>query len=684
MTAANPLTKLTEARGGLPFDQMGAEHVEPAAEQLLAEARATLDTIGQDTSPPTWDSVYEALELATRPLELAYSVMSHLESVRTTPELREAFNKVKPELSAFFASIPLDPKLYARLKALANTEEAKHYPPDRARGLAQTLDDFERHGAALGAEDKKKLEALSRELATVTAKYGQNILDATAAWTKLVTDESKLAGLPEFAVGAAKAAAEAKGQQGWLLTLQAPSLIPTLTYLDDAEIREEVYRAYHARAASGERDNTGLVTEILRLRKSQAALLGYDNFADFVLEPRMAKSAAEARRFVDDLTARTRPAFEQETAELQAFRRQLEGEDAPELKPWDVSYYAEKLRKDRFAFDEEALRPYFEVSRVMQGLFTIAERLYGLSIEETSELSVWHPEVRTYRVKEEGELVGHFYVDLHPRDDKRGGAWMHGLDAGVLRDGQLDRPHLGLFAANVTAPRDGHPTLLSHDEALTLFHEFGHLLHHLLSKVEIHGQAGTRVAWDFVELPSQIMENWCWSREALDLFARHHETDAPIPDELFEKMTKARTFRAASGMMRQLGFATVDLSLHLDFDPESGASPVAHARTVLEQFSPVGYYDGWAFINGFSHLFSSAVGYASGYYSYKWAEVLDADAFSKFEAAGVFDPKVGAAFRDEVLAKGDSAPPEVLFERFMGRGPQLDALLERSGLSAPA
>ncbi len=678
MSDNNPLVSLSQG-SALPFHRIRAEHVEPGLGRLIAEARAGLDRVAAAEGAPTFAEVYLALEAATEPLEMAYSVVSHLESVRTTPELRSAYNKMKPEVSGFFASIPLDERLYHRLRALADSDEGRSLPPDASRALSRTLDDFRRHGAALGAKEKVELEALSRELAGATARFGQNVLDATSAWSKPV-DADRLAGLPDSARAAARAAAEARGQKGYLLTLHAPSLVPALTYLDDRDLREELYRAYYGRAASGALDNGPLVKEVLRLRARQARLLGYESFPEFVLEPRMARTAERARSFVSDLEERTRPAFQREMAELEGFRKEREGENAPKVEPWDLAYYAEKLRRERFDFDEEALRPYFEVGRVMNGLFTVAERLYGIAIEEDQDLPGWHPEVRAFSVREGGDLLGQFYVDLHPREDKRGGAWMHGLASGVVApDGRLDRPHLGLFAANLTPPIGG-PSLLSHDEVQTLFHEFGHLLHHLLSRVRIRGQAGTRVAWDFVELPSQIMENWCWSREALDLFARHHETEAPIPEPLFEKMLRARSFRAATAMMRQLGFAELDLALHLDFDPSGEEDPVAFARRVMARFSPAPLYEGWAFVNGFSHLFASATGYAAGYYSYKWAEVLDADAFTRFEEAGVFDPEVGAAFRRTVLERGDAEDPDVLFAEFMGRPPRLEPLLRRSGL----
>ncbi|MEO1228014.1 MAG: M3 family metallopeptidase [Myxococcota bacterium] len=677
MTEANPLLNLDPA-SELPFSSVRAEHVRPGLETLLERARKAIANLAVDAGAPTWEGIFEGLEQATEPLEIAYALVTHLESVRTTPEFREAYNAVKPEVSAFFASISLDEGLFARLQELSEADGTE-LSEARARALERTLDSFRRHGAGLGSEDKAKLQDMTRDLAALTARFGQNVLDATSAWTHLVEDEKQLAGLPESARRGARAAAEAAGLKGWQLSLHAPSLVPALTYLDDRGLREKIYRAYYARASGGEQDNGTLAGKILALRRQQAELLGYDNFADFILEPRMAGDGASARAFVRELAEKTRPAFERETEELDAFRKE-QGDGVTPLEPWDVAYWAEKLRRERYDFDEEELRPWFEVQRVMSGLFEIAERLYGLRIVEDERAEGWHPEVRAFRVLEGDELLGRFLTDLHPREDKRGGAWMHGLSSGVLRGSALDRPHFGLFAANLTASVGGRPALLTHDEVQTIFHEFGHLLHHLLSRTEVRSQAGTRVAWDFVELPSQIMENWCWSRPALDLFARHVETGEPIPESLFEKMKAARTFRSATAMMRQLGFAEVDLALHLDFDASSGHDPVRFSRGILEAYAPVAYYEGWAFLNGFTHLFASATGYAAGYYSYKWAEVLDADAFGRFEREGVLSHQVGQAFRQEVLERGDSVAPERAFESFMGRPPRVEALLERSGL----
>ena len=669
----------------VPFDRIRPEHVRPAAETLVARARQALDEIAAHPAPERWEDVLGRLDVATEALEVAMTVVGHLESVATTPELRVAYNAVKPEVSAFYAGIPLHEGLWRALKRYAETEDAKALAGARRRYLQKTVEDFQRHGADLDPAGKARLEAISRELAELTARYAQNVLDATAAYELIVEDEAKLAGLPPSAREAARESAAAKGKAGWRFTLQAPSLIPVLTYLEDPGIREQLWRAHNTKAAEGELANPPVATRILELRREQATLLGYPSFADLVLEDRMAKRGETARAFVEDLTRRTRPAFERENRELAEFRRAQGAEG--EMMPWDVGYWAEKQRQALYEFDEEELRPYFALEACLDGLFRITERLYGVTIQKNERLPTWHPDVRCFDIAEKnGAFLGSFYLDVFPRDSKRGGAWMNGLISGVLSADGVS-PHLGLIAANVTPPVGGRPALLTHDEVSTLFHEFGHLLHHLLSRVEVRSLAGTNVAWDFVELPSQIMENWCWEREALDLFARHHDSGAPIPEELFGKMRRARTYRAANAMMRQLGFASVDLALHMDWDPSdtsrTGPGVVAYAREIMQRYAPARYPDDYAFIASFSHLFASAVGYAAGYYSYKWAEVLDADAFTRFTSEGVFSPAVGDAFRRLILERGDTEDPMALYERFMGRKPALEPLLERSGLLEP-
>ena len=667
----------------IPFERIQASHVEPAIAVARERSEANLAAI-ENANPVTYDSTLGALDHATEPLEVAMTVVGHLEAVVTTAELRAAYNAVRPAVSAFFASIPLRPALYKALTDFAATPEAAELPPSKKRFLKKTLDDFRRNGASLPDEGKKRLQEISHELAELTSRFGQNVLDATAEWELVIEDEKTLAGLPPSAIAAAKDSAEKKGKKGYRFTLQAPSYIPLITYLDDAGIRERAYRAYNARASSGPLDNGPLIQKIIRLRREQAALLGYGNFADFVLEDRMAHDAARARSFVSDLTARTEKSFARETEDLTRFRRSLPGDDGKPMEPWDVAYYAEKQRRALYDFDEEELRPYFPLARAVEGLFETARRLYGLHIEKNDRLSTWHGDVTAYDITDEdGTFLASFYADFFPREEKRGGAWMNALRTGISSH-ELHTPHLGLICANVTTPIGDEPALLTHQEVTTLFHEFGHLLHHCLSRVDVRSLAGTNVAWDFVELPSQIMENWCWERAALDTFARHYKTGEPIPEALFTKMVRARKYREASAMMRQLGFAATDLALHVDYDPERDGDVVAYARRVMQPYAPAPFKDDYAMIAGFTHLFSSAVGYAAGYYSYKWAEVLDADAFTRFRKGGVFSRSVGDEFRRAILERGDSDDPANLYRSFMHRDPSLDALLERAGLASDA
>ncbi|MEX1366693.1 MAG: M3 family metallopeptidase, partial [Nannocystaceae bacterium] len=540
----------------VPFDRIEATHVQPAIGTLLARARAAIDAIVAD-GPRTYDGTLRALDDATEPLQRAMGVVGHLESVATSDALREAYNAVLPEVSAFYSSIPLHAGLYAALREAA-AAEGPGLSPTRRRHLDKTLDEFRRHGAELPPEGKARLSEIDVELSSVTTRYAQNVLDGTNAFELLITDEAELAGLPPSARDAAKASAQAKGKQGWRFTLQSPSYIAVVTYLDHEGYREQVWRAFNTRACVEPWDNRGLIGTILKLRRAKATLLGYDSFADLVLEDRMAKTGAKARAFVDDLRERSRSAFEAENEALLAFRREVEGPQAPALQPWDVAYWSEKQRRARFDFDQEALRPYFPLAQVMDGMFELVQRLYGVRIEAADEIATWHDSVRSFRISAaDGEALGVFYADVYPRETKRDGAWMNGLITGEQGPQGLS-PHLGLICANVTEPVGDRPALLTHGEVETLFHEFGHLVHHMLSRVEVSSLGGTNVAWDFVELPSQIMENWCWEKEALDTFARHYQNGQSIPDALFDKLAAARTYRSANAMMRQLGFAAVD------------------------------------------------------------------------------------------------------------------------------
>ncbi len=669
----NPLLSLGYE---IPFDRIHGEHVEPAIRALLDDARARMDALVSAPGPRTYESTMAALEGVTRRLDLAMNVVSHLESAATTPALRAAYNAVQPEVSELLSSIHLSEGVWNAVKAFAATGEAAALTGTRRRFLAKTVDDFRRSGADLDPAGKARLSDIDVELARLTLRFGQNVLDSTNAFELVIEERARLAGLPDSAIDAARQSAAAKGLDGYRFTLQAPSYVPLVTYLDDASIRERVYRAYNARATAGEIDNRPLVSRVLELRREKAALLGFLHFADLVLDDRMAHTGAEARRFVATLRDRTEPFFAREREDLLAFRRELEGPTAPPLQPWDVAYYAEKLRRARYELDDEALRPYFPLEGVVSGLFEIARRLYGVRIDPWPGAPVWDPTVRAYRLfEEDGRHSASFYLDFTPRETKRDGAWMHGLVTGVPGG---DERHLEALAGSFTPPVGDRPALLSHREVETLFHEFGHMMHHASSRVEVYALAGTNVAWDFVELPSQIMENWCWEREALDLFARHHRTGEPIPEDIYGRMRAARTYRAASMMMRQLGFAELDLDLHMDYRGEGDV--IERARAILERHSPVPLPADYAMIAGFSHLFANPVGYAAGYYSYKWAEVLEADAFSRFLREGIFSREAGEAFRREILSKGDSEDPMVLYKAFMGREPRLDALMERSGL----
>ncbi len=669
---SNPLTKISFR---IPFDQIKAEHVEPAIDELLADAQNSLDELVASSAPRTFANTLLELEKVTEKLEHAMNIVGHLEGVATYPQLREAYNKVEPRVSAFYSSIPLNAGLWRQVKTFAATDEALALGGTKARFLKKEVDGFRRSGADLDDAGKARLTEINVELARRTTKFSENVLDATNAFEYYIEDETGLAGLPPSAVDAARQSAESKGREGWRFTLQAPSYVAVLTYLDDAAVREKLYRAHSTRARGGEFDNSENIAAILELRKEKAQLLGYANFADLVLEERMAKTGEQAMAFVRNLKARTDETFDRENEEL----RQFAGKDP---RPWDVGYYGEKMRQARYDFDEEELRPYFPYEGVLRGMFEITGRLYGIRVEKQSGVAAWDEGVDYYTVYDSDDsAMGSFYADYFPRENKRGGAWM---DAFITGEPTPDgfTPHLGLNCGNLTPPLGDKPALLTHREVETIFHEFGHLLHHLLSRVEIKSLAGTRVAWDWIELPSQIMENWCWEREALDLFAHHYETAEPIPAELFQKMVRAKNFRAANAQMRQLSFGTVDLALHTEYDAAADGDVMAYARLLLDSFAPVPLPGEHAMIAGFTRLFSSPVGYGAGYYSYKWSEVLDADAFTRFAAQGIFNSKVGRAFRENILAKGDSEEPEELFRGFMGRDPDAEALLRRIGLAA--
>jgi oligopeptidase A len=681
MSAENPLLQI---RVPVPFRDVRSDHIDPAVERLLQDAQKRLDAVAG--AERTYEGTLGALDLATNELDYAVNVASHLESVVGTPELREAYSAVLPKVSAFYSNILLSAPLYRALRELAQTDEARGLDPARARYLKKTLADFRRNGAELDEKGKARLAEIDVSLSELTLTFAQNVVDATAAFEILLPDASRLSGLPAGAIEAAKKSAEDKGKAGYRLTLQAPSYGPVMTFADDRELRETMYRANVTRASGAgpggkERDNRPIVSKVLALRKEKATLLGFAHFADLATDDRMAKSGKAALEFVTMLRERLGSAFERENRELEDFARK--NGHPGSLEAWDVAYWAEKQRRALFDFDEETLRPYFPLDRVQRGLFEVAQSLYGVRIERDPGAPVWHDDVTAWSVQDEsGTRLGGFYLDLFPRETKRDGAWMGGV-VDRLPGTPLELENVAVVVANMTPPRAaGQPALLNHREVETLFHEFGHMMHHVLSEVPIRSLAGTRVVSDFVELPSMIMENWCWEREALDRFARHWQTGDAIPDDVRERMLGARTYRAANALMRQLGFSTVDLSLHTVYSPEKDGDVIAYARQVFARFSPTPLPGDYAMLAAFSHLFGSSYGYAAGYYSYQWSEMLEADAFSRFRAAGILSAEEGRRFRDLVLAKGDTEDPADLYRRFLGRDPDVAALLTRLGIAA--
>ena len=659
----------------------------PSVDSALASAEASLAAIEADQGPPTFEGTFLALEEATEGITRLWGRVTHLQSVADNPALRQAHNQALPRVSAFFARVHLRPALWSRLRAFAQSPGARGLSAVRSRFVSETVADFREAGADLPEAGRLRLEALQTELAQLAQRFAENVLDSTNAWQVVVGDESRLAGLPAHAKERARADAAARGlgAGAWRFTLHMPSAEPVMVYGEDEALRREIWEASARVGSAGAHDNAPLVPRILALRAERAALLGKASFADLVLARRMARTGDAALAFIEDFRARCAPAFARECRELEGAKASETGGRPGLLAPWEISFRAERLRSARYAFNEEDLRPYLPMDRVVSGLFEISRRVFGVRVTQRApgEVETWHPEVTFYDVRDAaGRHIGSFYADWHPRESKRGGAWMNSLATGGPQPDGTRKPHLGVICGNLTPPSPGRPALLSHREAETIFHEFGHLLHHLLGEVEIKSLNGTNVAWDFVELPSQIMENWCWEREGLDLFARHHESGEPIPEDLFRRMTAARTFRMACATMRQVAFAKMDLLLHTrpgDFTGpgslEEKIRPlVADCLVPTDPPAPT-------IATRFTHIFGDAVGYAAGYYSYKWAEVLDADAFTRFRREGIFSERVGREFVERVLSRGNSDDPAALFRDFMGRDPDPAALLERAGLA---
>jgi oligopeptidase A len=676
----NPLLDFS----GLPrFADFKSTHVAPAIDQLLEENRALIARLAADTATPAWDNFVGPLEDANERLHRAWGQVGHLNAVMNSPELREAYNAVLPTITQYYTELGQHEGLYRKFKALRAGSTFTALNPAQQKIVDNEVRDFRLGGADLPAAGKQRYTEISDRLSMLTSRFSDNLLDATNAWSHLVTNAAELAGLPDDAREAAHEAAAADKQDGWKFTLHAPSYMPVLQYADNSSLRERLYRAYVTRASEfgdAKLDNTPLISEIVRLRREIAQLLGFANFAEYSLEAKMAETPAQVLEFLSELAVRAKPYAQRDLKELQDFARSELGMTA--LSAWDYAYVSEKLRVAQYAFSENEVKQYFPETTVLPGMFKVVETLYGLTIAPT-EAPQWHTDVRFFSIRDRsGALVGQFYLDLYARPSKRGGAWM---DDAITRrrTAQGTQAPVAYLNCNFTPPVGKKPALFTHDEVITLFHEFGHGLHHLLTRVDYLGVSGINgVEWDAVELPSQFMENFCWEWGVVEPMTRHADSGAALPKTLFDKMLAAKNFQSGMHTMRQIEFSLFDLRLHYDFDPAGAQTALQlldEVRREVAVVTPPAYN---RFPNNFSHIFSG--GYAAGYYSYKWAEVLSADAYSLFEENGVLDPKTGMRFWDEVLAVGGSRPALESFVAFRGRAPNTDALLRHNGMAAQA
>lgn len=677
----NPLLNLT---GLPPFSAIRPEHVEPAIDQILAEHRARLEALLDTGGPFTWDNLIGPIEDMDDRLNRAWSPVSHLNAVMNNEALRAAYNACLPRLSEYYTERGQNERLYQAYRAIAESPDYDRLELAQKTVIDHALRDFRLSGIALAPEHQARFKAIMQSLSQLQSKFQDNVLDATQAWKKLVTDEAELAGLPDSARSLMRQTAQREGLDGWLLTLELPSYLPVMNYADNRTLRQELYHAYATRASdqgpdARRWDNSEIMESILALRCEAARLLDFADYTEYSLATKMADSPDQVLGFLTDLAGRSRSQARRELAEMTDHARELDG--LTQLEAWDIGYYAEKLRQHRYQISQEELRPYFPETRVVPGLFAVVERLYGLQIRQTDGVEVWHPDVKVYEIlAPDGALRGRFFLDLYARPNKRGGAWMDGcLTRRRTRDGiQIPAAHL---VCNFTPPVGGAPALFTHNEVETLFHEFGHGLHHLLTQVDYAPVAGIHgVEWDAVELPSQFMENWCWEREALELLAGHYQTGEPIPETLYQRMMAAKHFQAGILMVRQLEFALFDFRLHREYDPREGGRVLAILDEVRQQVAVIFPPAFNRFPHAFTHIFAG--GYAAGYYSYKWAEVLSADAFSRFEENGIFDQATGQEFLHNVLEVGGSRDAMTNFIRFRGRKPSIEPLLRHSGIAA--
>ncbi|PVZ68418.1 oligopeptidase A [Pelagibaculum spongiae] len=680
MTTENPL--LTSAVLP-PFSQITTDQIEPAITQLIEQSRSKVAELLANPQL-SWDGLMAPLEAMDDQLEQAWSPVSHMNSVVNSEDLRNAYNACLPKLSAWGTEMGQNRALFEAIQAIADSAEFATLGQSQKKVIENSLRDFRLSGVALDEQKRQRFGDIQTKLSELSSKFSENTLDATMAWSKLVEDEAELAGIPDNAKAQMAASAEEKGQKGWRLTLDIPCFLPVMTYCDNRELRHEISRAFVTRASEisvtgSEKDNSEIMAQLLELKHEKAQLLGFDNYAQLSVETKMADTPEQVIEFLTDLAGKTRSQAEKEMAELADWANTNHG--AGELASWDIAYYGEKLKQDKYAISQEAVRPWFPANKVLNGLFEITHKLFGMTVTEVQGTDTWNDAVQFFEIKDSsGQLRGSFYLDLYAREHKRGGAWMDVCRNRRSTESGLQNP-VAYLTCNFTRPVGDQPALLTHDEVTTLFHEFGHGIHHMLTQVTAAGVAGINgVAWDAVELPSQFMENFCWDPEGLKIISGHFETGDALPTEMLEKMLAAKNFQSAMGMARQIEFSLFDMRIHKEFDPAQGARIQQILDQVRAQIAVVPVAEFNRFQHSFGHIFGG--GYAAGYYSYKWAEVLSADAFSRFEEEGVFNPQVGKDFLNCILEKGGSQPPQELFEAFRGRQPSIDALLRHTGIAA--
>jgi len=671
-------------RGLPPFSKIKPEHVEPAIDEILEKSRQQVKALLDDNEEYSWDNLIKPLEKISENISRIWSPISHMNSVVNSDKLRDAYNACLPKISEYSTEMGQNEALFNAYRQIQEGDYFSSLDFAQQKIIENEIRDFKLSGVDLEDEKKLRYKDIMQQLSKVTSKFDQNLLDATHGWTKLVANEAELVGLPDSVKSLAQQNAQNKEQQGWLLTLEFPSYYPVLLYADNRELREEMYFAYVTRASelgpnAGQWDNTSVMEEVMSLRHEAASLLGFENYAQRSLATKMAQDTKQVLNFLYELVEKSLPVAKQDHADLEKFAAEEYGLD--KLEAWDVPYISEKLRQHKYSISQEELKPYFPQENVLKGMFDVVNRLYGIRISEVEDVDKWHADVKFFTIVDKDDnLRGQFYLDLYAREHKRGGAWMDECITRMNMD-EVSQAPVAYLTCNFTPPVGDKPALFTHDEVNTLFHEFGHGLHHMLTKVDYPSVAGiSGVPWDAVELPSQFMENWCWEKSALAEIAKHYETGEPLPDELYEKMIAAKNFQSGMQMVRQLEFSIFDMLIHMEYIAGGDVGIYDILNDVREKVAVVKATEFNRFAHGFSHIFAG--GYAAGYYSYKWAEVLSADAFSRFEDEGVFNQITGQSFLEHVLEKGGSKDPMELFVAFRGREPKIDALLRHSGIAA--